>query len=146
MNELKIEFVVTPEMSAESHGNSGFPVLATPVLLGLFEKAAIAALADRLKPGEGSVGMGATLQHLAATPIGQMVTVTARITATEGKKVRFELEAHDQAEKIGICSHGRFVLDMARFKDKLREEGRADLTLNRRSLTSRLNQDRKSVV
>jgi predicted thioesterase len=106
-------------MSAEQHGNAGFPVLATPALLGLFEKAAIAAMADRLSAGEGSVGTGASLQHLAATPLGQTVTITARITASEGKRVSFTLEAHDEQEKIGTCTHDRFIVDIARFVDRL---------------------------
>lgn len=115
MTEHKSTFVVTPEMSAEQHGNPGFAVLATPALLGLFEKAAIAAMADRLSAGEGSVGAGASLKHLAATPIGQTVTIVTRITATEGKQVSFELEAHDASEKIGTCSHDRFIVDVTRF-------------------------------
>jgi predicted thioesterase len=86
MTEYKTSVIVTPDMSAERHGNPGFPVLATPVLLGLFEKAAIAAMADRLSAGEGSVGTGASLKHLAATPIGQTVTITARFTGRLAKK------------------------------------------------------------
>jgi len=119
MTDIKTTVVVTPEMSAERHGNAGFPVLATPALLGLFEKAAIAAMADRLQPGEGSVGTGAALKHLAATPIGQTVTIVTRITAAEGKQVSFELEAHDEQEKIATCSHDRFIVDVARFAGRL---------------------------
>ncbi|MBS7707419.1 thioesterase family protein [Chelatococcus asaccharovorans] len=119
MSEHKSTFVVTPEMSAEQHGNPGFPVLATPALLGLFEKAAIAAMADRLAAGEGSVGTGASLQHLAATPLGERVTIIARITGVEGKRVSFALDAHDEHEKIGTCSHDRFIVDIARFGDRL---------------------------
>lgn len=119
MSEFTIDYVVDEGMSAENHGNPGFPVLSTPALLGLFEKAAIAAMADRLSEGEGSVGMGADLKHLAATPIGQTVRIVVRITAQEGKKVSFDLEAHDHSEKIGTCRHDRFILDIGRFKEKL---------------------------
>jgi fluoroacetyl-CoA thioesterase len=119
MTEHKSTFVVTPEMSAELHGNPGFAVLATPALLGLFEKAAIAAMADKLAAGEGSVGAGASLKHLAATPIGQSVTIITRITATEGKQLSFELEAHDESDKIGTCSHDRFIVDVARFATRV---------------------------
>lgn len=115
MTEHTSTYVVTPEMSAEQHGNPGFAVLATPALLGLFEKAAFAAMADQLSAGEGSVGAGASLKHLAATPIGQTVTIVTRITATEGKQVSFELEAQDASDKIGTCSHDRFIVDVARF-------------------------------
>jgi fluoroacetyl-CoA thioesterase len=119
MTEVTTTVLVTPDMSAERHGNAGFPVLATPALLGLFEKAAIAAMADRLAPGEGSVGTGASLKHMAATPIGHTVTIVTRITATDGKQVCFELEAHDGHEKIATCSHDRFIVDVARFGGRL---------------------------
>jgi predicted thioesterase len=125
MTEYETSVIVTPDMSAEQHGNPGFPVLATPVLLGLFEKAAIAAMADRLSAGEGSVGTGASLKHLAATPIGQTVTITARITGTEGKQISFELEAHDESEKIAVCSHDRFIVDVARFTGRLAKKAEA---------------------
>ena len=125
MTEYKTSIIVTADMSAERHGNPGFPVLATPVLLGLFEKAAIAAMADRLSPGEGSVGTGASLKHLAATPLGQTVTITTRITATEGKQISFELEAHDESEKIAVCSHDRFIVDVARFTGRLAKKAEA---------------------
>jgi fluoroacetyl-CoA thioesterase len=125
MTETKTSVIVSPDMSAERHGNPGFAVLATPVLLGLFEKAAIAAMADRLAPGEGSVGTGASLKHLAATPIGQTVTITARITGTQGKQISFELEAHDESEKIAVCSHDRFIVDVARFTGRLAKKAEA---------------------
>jgi predicted thioesterase len=125
MTEYKTSVIVTADMSAERHGNPGFPVLATPVLLGLFEKAAIAAMADRLSAGEGSVGTGASLKHLAATPIGQTVTITARITGTEGKQISFELEAHDESEKVATCSHDRFIVDVARFTGRLAKKAEA---------------------
>jgi fluoroacetyl-CoA thioesterase len=125
MTETKTSVIVTADMSAERHGNPGFPVLATPVLLGLFEKAAIAAMVDRLSAGEGSVGTGASLKHLAATPIGQTVTITARITGTEGKQISFELEAHDESEKIAVCSHDRFIVDVARFTGRLAKKAEA---------------------
>jgi predicted thioesterase len=125
MSETKTSVIVTADMSAERHGNPGFPVLATPVLLGLFEKAAIAAMADRLSPGEGSVGTGASLKHLAATPIGQTVTITARIAGTQGKQISFELEAHDESEKIAVCSHDRFIVDVARFTGRLAKKAEA---------------------
>jgi predicted thioesterase len=125
MTEYKTSIIVTADMSAEQHGNPGFPVLATPVLLGLFEMAAIAAMADRLSAGEGSVGTGASLKHLAATPLGQTVTITTRITGTEGKQISFELEAHDESEKIAVCSHDRFIVDVARFTGRLAKKAEA---------------------
>ena len=40
--------------------------------------------------GEDSVGISATVNHLAATPLGKWVDTVARVTAVTGRKVDFE--------------------------------------------------------
>lgn len=120
-----VTFEITSAMSAEQHGNAGFPVLATPALLGLFERAAIAALASELGDGEGSVGTSANLKHLAATPIGQTVVITASLTESDGKRRRFVMKAKDEAETIAECDHERFIVNVAKFTDRLRKKAEA---------------------
>jgi predicted thioesterase len=110
-----LEVRVTPEMTAEAHGNRGVPVLASPRLLGLFEEAAIAAMAPGLEPGEGSVGTDFAFRHLAPTPVGMTARITATLTAVDGRVATFRLEAADERETIAEGTHGRAVIDVARF-------------------------------
>src|SRR4029077_11635408 len=89
--------LVTPDITADALGNPGLHVFATPALVALFERAAIAALTGSLGPGEASVGNVVRVTHRAPTPLGGTVTARARVRAVEGSGVWFDLEAHDDA-------------------------------------------------
>jgi predicted thioesterase len=119
MSSYTAKFQVTPQMSAETYGNAGFPVLATPALLGLFERTAIMAIEQRLAAGEGSVGTTANIAHLAATPIGREVVIVATLTDTDGKKRSFDLKAFDGEQLIATCQHQRFIVNIAKFAARL---------------------------
>jgi len=56
--------------------------------------------------------------HIAATPPGMRVHAVARVTAVDGRKVEFEVEAFDEVEKIGQAAHTRFIVEASRFEDK----------------------------
>ena len=107
---------VDPELTADRYGNEGLDVLATPALVGLFERAAMHALDGLLDDGEGSVGSVVEITHLAPTPAGGEVTVRARVTAVEGRQAWFELEAEDAQETVSRGRHARAVVDRARFE------------------------------
>jgi predicted thioesterase len=62
---------VTEEMTAEHHGNPGFPVLATPVVVELMEQTAVETLGRYLDEREGSVGARVDIRHTAPTPVGR---------------------------------------------------------------------------
>jgi predicted thioesterase len=64
------------------------------------------------------VGAQIDAKHIAATPVGFNVTVNAVLTAVEGKKLTFFIEAFDEAEKIGEALHIRFIIDEQRFQQK----------------------------
>src|SRR3954466_6972531 len=75
------EFTVEPRHTIE-FATDGMPaVLSTPILIGLLEKAAREALVSSLEPDERSVGTEVDIRHMAATPLGQKVTCTARVIA-----------------------------------------------------------------
>ncbi len=95
------------------------PVLASPWMLSFMEHAAYNAIQPHLDDGEQSVGVGFQFEHLAATPAGNTVTASARITAVEDRRVTLAIEAHDDQQLIGKGTHVRAVIDMERFKKKL---------------------------
>lgn len=91
------------------------PVFATAYLVGLIEWVCMQALDAHLEPGEQSVGTAIGVTHTAATPVGLTVKVTVRIVGVQGRRVRFEVRAEDDAELIGEGSHERFVIVRERF-------------------------------
>ncbi len=100
-------------------------VFATGFLVGLVEWACMRVIAPCLDvPAEQSVGIDVRLNHTAATPPGLTVTVTARIVRVEGRKLAFEVSAHDGVDEICRGTHERFVIDTARFEAKAREKAK----------------------
>jgi fluoroacetyl-CoA thioesterase len=105
-----------PHVFAESERFREMPaVFATAFMVGLLEWACIEAIQPHLDPGEQSVGTGVWVTHGAATPPGLTVTVDLKLIAVEGKRLTFEVHAHDGVDPIGEGKHERFVIDRERF-------------------------------
>ncbi|MBL8521907.1 MAG: thioesterase family protein [Betaproteobacteria bacterium] len=125
----RAELVVGDEHTAARVGSGKIGVLATPVLINLFEAAALEACESALPDGFQSLGTQLNVSHTAATPVGMKVTATARVTAVEGRTIRFALEAADAVEVIGAGTHERMVVSVARFdvrvQDKKKRAGMA---------------------
>lgn len=111
--------IVTDAMTAPAVGSGTVAVYATPSLVALMEKAAVACVEPHLAPGETSLGVHIEVSHSAATPPGQTVTARAKLTAIDGRKLTIAIEAHDAVEPIGKATHTRIVVDVARFEARL---------------------------
>src|ERR1700675_3586281 len=83
------EIVVGPEHTAPFVGSGRIAVLATTVVINLFEAAALAAVEQLLPAGHQSLGIKLDVSHTAATPIGLRVTATAEVLHVEGRTVTF---------------------------------------------------------
>jgi fluoroacetyl-CoA thioesterase len=97
-------------------------VLATPWLLYVMETAAYEAIKPHLDDGEASVGSGFNFEHLAPTPPGDTVVATARVTAVEGRRISVSFEARDSHELIARGEHVRVVINLERFRDRLKRK------------------------
>ena len=102
------EFVAMPE------------VFATGFMVGFLEWACIKALNPHIDgPKEQTVGTHINVSHCAATPPGMEVTAKVRLVEVDGRRLRFEVEAHDGADLIAKGDHERFVIDRERFDKNL---------------------------
>ena len=90
-------------------------VFATGYMVGLIEWVCMQAMAPHLDPGEGSLGVHVDVNHTAATPPGFTVTVDVECTQVVGKRVTFQVKAHDGVDQIGAGRHERFVVAWDRF-------------------------------
>lgn len=98
-------------------------VLATGYMVGLLEWACLQAIIPHLDwPNEQSVGTLVNFTHSAATPPGLTVTVRGKLEKVDGRKLSFSLVADDGIDKISEGTHERFVIDAARFNNKLAEK------------------------
>lgn len=110
------------EHLASAFGSGLVDVLATPVLVGLCEECARTMVDPHLPPGQKTVGTSIRLDHVAATPLGMRVTVTAQLVEIDRRRLRFEIEAHDEIEVVGRGTHERFIIDADRFEERIREK------------------------
>jgi predicted thioesterase len=111
------ELVVSEADTAITVGSGSLPVLGTPVLLAWCEAATCAAL--DLAEGQTSVGTRVALEHLAASPVGATVVVTATVAYVDGRLVRFTVEARMGEVLVGSGEITRVVVDAARFMSRL---------------------------
>ena len=84
--------------------------------------ATCAALKPHLDEGEGSLGIGINVSHLAATPPGMMVTVTVTCTRVEAKRASWQVSARDEIDLIGEGTHDRAIVRWDRFIPKIAEK------------------------
>ncbi len=110
---------VSTARTASYFGSGLVAAYGTPAMIALMENAAVAALQKHLGPGQTSVGTEVCIQHIAATPVGLHARARATVTAVDGRKVTFQVEAWDEREKIGEGTHTRFVVDQGRFNERL---------------------------
>lgn len=116
------EFNLTVEESDTARASGGEslpPVLSTPRIVSYLERTAHNSLIPFFSAGQTSVGMTVSLSHLAATPVGMKVHFRAELVAVDGRRLRFKIEAWDEVEKIAEGEHERFVIDEARFYERL---------------------------
>ena len=116
---------VTAELTARHLGSGTVSVFATPEMVRLMERAAVNALKPYLAPGQQSVGTMVNVRHLAATPVGATVTARARLVAIEGRRLTFEVSAHDGTDLIGEGVHERALIDLARFEARVKAKAQA---------------------
>ena len=120
----ELDHIVTAADTASRWGSGLVPVFSTPSLVGLMESAAVLALEGHLQLGQTTVGTRIDVRHLAATPVGMKVRAKAELTAVEGRKLVFKIQAWDVVELIGEADHERFVVDEARFTAKIENKGK----------------------
>jgi fluoroacetyl-CoA thioesterase len=106
---------VTEHMTASSVRSGDVPVLATPMLLALVERAAVRALEGRLPPGTTTVGVSVNLTHAAPTPVGETIEVRVRVDAIEERRVHFSFHVGDGQGAVAFGVHQRALIDRDRF-------------------------------
>lgn len=110
---------VNESNTATALGSGDMPVLATPAMMALMENAAMLAVAPELPEGSTTVGGRIESSHLKPSPIGAEVSATATLEKVDGRKLYFNVVAHQGNDVIGEGKHLRFIVDRNRFMAKL---------------------------
>ncbi len=98
-------------------------VFATGFLVGLIEWVCIQSLTPHLDwPAEQSVGIHIDISHMAATPPDFEISVKVKLVEITGKKLIFEVTAHDGIDLISKGRHGRFIINKEQFDSRLNDK------------------------
>ncbi len=111
--------LVTAEVAINFLGLETARVLSTPQMIRYMEWTSRNAVQPFLEAGYDTVGTKVNISHLAAAPIGSVVTFTSEITAVEDRRVEFRVTAKDETELIGEGTHERTIINVAKFATRL---------------------------
>lgn len=107
------EFIAMPE------------VFATGFMVGFVEWACVLTVNPHLDwPVEQTVGTHIDVSHSAATPSGMEVTAYVTLAEVDGRRLVFEVEAHDEIDEICRGKHERFVIDKKRFDSSVAKKAK----------------------
>ena len=113
------EFVIDATRTIDFMGEEA-RVYATPMLVRDIEVACRDLLLQHADPNEDSVGTRVELDHLAPTLLGMKATIKVTVSEVKGRAVTFEVEGRDDKEAICRGRHMRFVVDVAKTRERLK--------------------------
>ncbi len=113
------KILVTTEVAITFLGVEGARVLSTPQMIGFMEITCRETVLPFLEPGYDTVGTHVNVAHLAAAPMGMVVTFMAEVLAVAERRIQFRVEARDEKEKIGEGTHERAIINVAKFATRL---------------------------
>jgi len=102
--------LVVPEHLASRFKDATLPpVLATPVMIMVMENAALNAIKPYLDAGESALGTRVDVRHL-----------TAKVTKVDGRRIEFSIRATDGNEEIGVGTHERMIMQLAKLSERMK--------------------------
>ena len=111
---------MTPEMSAARIGSGLVEVFATPMMVALIEQTCLESVLPHLEEGQGTVGTLVNVSHVSATPIGMRVWCESELVEVDRRRLVFKVKAYDECGLIGEGTHERFIIDNAKFMEKIK--------------------------
>jgi predicted thioesterase len=98
--EAAFRYTVTEADTAAALGSGEVPVLATPRVLALAERATVAAVEGALEAGATTVGVRVELDHLAPSPVGAELEVEAALERVAGRRLEFAVRVRDGGRPV----------------------------------------------
>ena len=96
-------------------------VLSTPQILAWCEQMTVRAIEGQLEPEQTTVGMRMRIDHISPSMVDGKVTVTARLTLVEGRRLTFDVSARDGDRELLVGQVIRVIVTRDRFMDRVRE-------------------------
>ena len=117
----EVKVTVDRDLTAAKVGSGSLEVFSTPSMVALMEQAAAELCQAELPEGLTTVGTALNIEHLTATLCGVEVRAVATLTAFDGRRFDFAVEAYDNAGLIGKGTHTRFSVKIDKFLEKAQQ-------------------------
>jgi len=110
-----------PALYPEAEEFQAMPeVFATGFMIGFLEWACIKCINPHIDwPNEQTLGTHIDVTHQAATPPGMEITANVELIEVDGRRLVFQVEAHDGVDVISKGRHERFIVNREKFDAKL---------------------------
>ena len=118
--KYEIDRVVTENDTAAKAASGSVEVLATPVMIAWMEEASLRLAQKELEEGFTTVGTEVNIKHLKGTLVGKTVKVLSTLKEIDRKRLVFDVEVIEDGAAVGTGSHTRFIIDTAKFYEKLK--------------------------
>lgn len=118
--KYEIDRVVTENDTAAKAASGSVEVLATPVMIAWMEEASLKLAQKELEEGFTTVGTEVNIKHLKGTLVGKTVKVLSTLKEIDRKRLVFDVEVIEDGIAVGTGSHTRFIIDTAKFYEKLK--------------------------
>jgi fluoroacetyl-CoA thioesterase len=101
--------------TAVAVGSGDLPVLATPTVLALAERATCLAVVDHITDDLTTVGTHVDIDHVAPTAVGVTVRVDVVLEAVDGRRLTFGVRLTDAERAVAYGSVSRVLVTRERF-------------------------------
>jgi len=94
-------------------------VYATPRIISDVEYACRDFLLGHLDAGEDSVGTRVNWEHVGPALLGDVVTLSIKLTGVDGRRVTFEAAVSEGVDAVASGTHERFIVDVQKVRERL---------------------------
>jgi predicted thioesterase len=109
------DFVAEGQLLTTVGGTIGVAVLSTPGMIGMMERTAAMLSLEHLPEGSATVGFEVCVKHVAGAVEGAALTAHATLReVVDNRKLRFDVEVREGDRTIGVGTHERRVIDVAK--------------------------------
>ena len=118
-----VTLLVTEADTAPTLGTGDVPVLATPRIVLLAERATVQAVEGAIPADHTTVGYRIQLDHLAPVAVGEEVIAEATLESIAGRRLTFRVSVKHRADLVAAGRVTRAVVNRERFLAKVTGTG-----------------------
>lgn len=120
--KLEMYKTVTDNDTASKAASGAIEVLGTPIMIAWMEETSLKLAQEELDEGFTTVGTEVNIKHLKGSLVGTKIKIVSILKEVDRKRLVFDVEVYEEDGNIlvGQGSHTRFIIDIKKFFEKLK--------------------------